>query len=239
MKMGYKLLLILLSAFSLSASLASSQISDCSQGEISSSCLCGGEEKNTGYCCHNVWFDPYYSEVSGGCPQGSYYYVDSGHAQASDSNLGTESLPWLTIQKAGAAMQAGDVTIVKSGDYGAGGTGSRYTPAIRPANSGTAGNPIVFKALEGVVVGVVPSEYGAVQAASPRTVTLGTNASSLDDYYDGWIIRIVSGTGAGQYRTILYDFSNLSAISYYGSTKLAYVQYDWDITPDSTSTYSL
>ncbi len=45
------------------------------------------------------------------------YYVDQDHPNASDSNPGTEDLPWLTIQKAADTVLAGDTVIVKSGMY--------------------------------------------------------------------------------------------------------------------------
>jgi len=45
------------------------------------------------------------------------YYVDQSHPQASDGNPGTESLPWLTIQKAADTVWAGDTVIIKSGTY--------------------------------------------------------------------------------------------------------------------------
>lgn len=67
------------------------------------------------------------------------YYVDQGHPLASDSNPGTESLPWLTIQKAADTVWAGDTVIVKTGVYN-----ERITFA-----NGTRGAPgqlITFKA---------------------------------------------------------------------------------------------
>ena len=45
------------------------------------------------------------------------YYVDQDHPNASDSNPGTEDLPWLTIQKAADTVWAGDTVIVKNGIY--------------------------------------------------------------------------------------------------------------------------
>ncbi len=45
------------------------------------------------------------------------YYVDKSHPQANDTNPGTESLPWKTIQKAANSVRAGDTVIVKAGTY--------------------------------------------------------------------------------------------------------------------------
>lgn len=65
---------------------------------------------------------------------GSVYYV--GGENASDSNPGTTSLPFASIQKAASLAVAGDVVNIRTGTY-------RET--IIPASSGTPGNPIVFQ----------------------------------------------------------------------------------------------
>lgn len=67
------------------------------------------------------------------------YYVDQNHPQASDSNPGTESLPWLTIQKAADTVWAGDTVIVKSGTYN-----ERIT--FESGTRGASGQIITFKA---------------------------------------------------------------------------------------------
>ncbi|MEJ1236940.1 Ig-like domain-containing protein [Chryseolinea sp. T2] len=69
------------------------------------------------------------------------YYV--GGAGASDSNPGTASQPFATIQKAASVAKAGDVVNVRSGTY-------RET--ITPANSGAAGSPITYQAESGATV---------------------------------------------------------------------------------------
>ncbi len=45
------------------------------------------------------------------------YYVDQNHASASDSNPGTDVLPWKTIQKAANTVKAGETVVVKAGNY--------------------------------------------------------------------------------------------------------------------------
>lgn len=65
---------------------------------------------------------------------GNNYYV--GGANASDGNPGTASAPFATIQKAAYVAVAGDTVNIRTGTY-------RET--ITPANSGTAGKPIVFQ----------------------------------------------------------------------------------------------
>jgi hypothetical protein len=71
--------------------------------------------------------------------QAATYYVDQNHPQASDSNPGTEDLPWKTIQKAANTVLAGDTVIVKTGNYD--------ERVILPSGkSGTESAKITFKA---------------------------------------------------------------------------------------------
>ena len=57
------------------------------------------------------------------------YYVDRGHPQANDLNSGTESSPWLTIQRAANIVVAGDTVFVKAGTY---------NERVTPSSSGSA-----------------------------------------------------------------------------------------------------
>jgi parallel beta-helix repeat protein len=68
------------------------------------------------------------------------YYVDKANSKASNINPGTESAPWLTIQKAADVAKAGDTVLVKSGIY---------NEWVEIKNSGSAGKPITFKAYPG------------------------------------------------------------------------------------------
>jgi hypothetical protein len=49
---------------------------------------------------------------------GASFYVNANHPQASDSNPGTQALPWLTIQHAADVAQPGDTILVEPGNYG-------------------------------------------------------------------------------------------------------------------------
>lgn len=57
-----------------------------------------------------------------------------------------------------------------------------------------------------------------------------TSVTQQDDAFNGWLITIVSGTGAGQQRVIS---------DYVGSTRTATVSSPWDVTPNSTSVFVL
>lgn len=91
----------------------------------------------------------------------------------------SESNPWRTIGRAAwgstnraarngnQAARAGDVVLVAAGTYSTAGTGSRNEIAYLSENSGTAGNPIVFRAV-GVVQLTLSSGDGPVIGAYSR-----------------------------------------------------------------------
>lgn len=75
------------------------------------------------------------------------YYVDQGSAQASDSNPGTEAMPWRTLYKAASApLKPGDTVYIKKGVYDVSTGGTWNSPAIN-LPSGAPGKPITFKSL--------------------------------------------------------------------------------------------
>lgn len=75
-----------------------------------------------------------------GTAQGATYFVA---LSGLDSNPGSEASPWQTIQKAASTLNAGDQVLIRSGTY---------RERVRPANSGTAGQEIVYAAYPGEVV---------------------------------------------------------------------------------------
>jgi len=72
---------------------------------------------------------------------------------------------------------------------------------------------------------LVPQESGTFQtgSATPGTLVLALHASSIDDFYNGWWVRITSGSGSGQVRRIK---------DYVGSTRTATLF----LTADNTTT---
>lgn len=93
---------------------------------------------------------------------GRVFYVDKSHTNCNDAGSGiSESLPWCTLHRAidgtpslerggiagtFASVQAGDTVWVKTGTYEDIGAITTGRVAYRPANSGTASQPIAFRA---------------------------------------------------------------------------------------------
>ncbi len=86
---------------------------------------------------------PFTPSLGEAAAEGAMYYVDQRHPRASDSNVGSEDAPWLTIQHAADVMRAGDTAYVAAGVY---------EERVQAKNSGELGKPITFKAEENVIV---------------------------------------------------------------------------------------
>lgn len=73
------------------------------------------------------------------------------------------------------------------------------------------------------------AEIGTAAAGSASTLTLAAAANATDNYYNGAVVQITAGTGAGQTNSV---------ISYVGATQVATVG-PWTVVPDATSQYML
>jgi hypothetical protein len=69
---------------------------------------------------------------------------------------------------------------------------------------------------------------GLAQAGGTATITLNALASSNDNVYRGQVVFIRSGTGEDQAKRVT---------AYNGTTKVATVESDWAVVPDTTSAY--
>ena len=91
--------------------------------------------------CHNGIDDDCDGEADEGCASTTAAYfvdTDSIGGTCSDSNPGTETEPWCTVDQANATLVAGDTVLIRAGTY----TGE----TIDPASSGTEGARITYMA---------------------------------------------------------------------------------------------
>jgi hypothetical protein len=101
---------------------------------------------------------------------------------------------------------------------------------FEPVTNGRDGGLWIGRTQDDIIMDV-PAETGTAQVGSTAsTIVLDLTSSASDDYYNGWIIELTGGTGAGQVRTIS---------DYVGGTLTATVTPDWSTTPDATTTYDL
>jgi hypothetical protein len=91
------------------------------------------------------------------------------------------------------------------------------------------------KTIQDQMFRIITLPQGAVrsrlaQAGASTTITLDTGATSTDNIFNGNIVAIIAGTGAGQNRVIT---------AYAGATRVAAVDSAWIINPDATSVFAL
>ena len=116
--------------------------------------------------------------------------------------------------KFGAALLPVNTTLIE---------GSDATDQLAAAASGSLVAADVAEALVAMNLG------GTAQGGAAGSITLAAGASGSNDTYNGRVLSIVAGTGAGQAPRIITD--------YVGSTKVASVSPNWVVQPDATSVY--
>ncbi len=131
-----------------------------------------------------------------------------------------------------------NIIVVNNGPYGTS-DGGIAIKRYQPANDTGVGDVVIDS----------PDHTGTVQNGGNTltSIHLSSTASSTDDYYNGWWVKILSGTGAGQVRRIK-DYDGLTKIATIYSTAeqtglLANPQpvegMDFITVPDITSTYGV
>ena len=110
-------------------------------------------------------------------------------------------------------------------------TGGSRTATVEPDWTTNPDNTSVY-VLYWILSGANDSlvHTGTAQDGGVNTITLATEASDDDDFYNAMTIEITGGTGNGQIRTIS---------DYTGGTRVATVDEDWDTEPDATSDYQV
>lgn len=126
-----------------------------------------------------------------------------------------DTLP--TVTPAGAGGRQVKISVSATENTGT------YGQVILRDIAGDQWNPVAFswKNDEKVL------DSGTSQTGTATTITLRSNASSIDDFYNGGVIEIIGSTGQGQSRQIA---------DYVGSTRAATVS-TWVTNPDNTSIY--
>lgn len=78
--------------------------------------------------------------------------------------------------------------------------------------------------------GLKPIRTGTAQTGAAGSITLDASASAVTDFYEGAVIYLTGGTGAGQINM---------CTAYNGTSKLATVAQAWETTPDATTTFAI
>ena len=158
---------------------------------------------------------------------GSYFYVNTVRG-ANGSFFDTTTyqpvdfhcVPGANIATANANVY--NATVVSSG---------YIRGLVFDHNSNTAdttANSYVYKSYVSDIQNAVQTANAV--AATSSTITFPSYYSSYSNAYYGVTISITNGTDAGDFKTI---------VSYNGATKVATVNQNWTVTPDTTSVFAL
>lgn len=164
------------------------------------------------------------------------YTVRSNRFILAQNNLGyktaTADSETVTIYNNGTASSLGTAVVVKSSNN------SVFIVNNNPSSSYVVASANLIGSVTGTSVRISGYEHysGFATAAASTTITLAVDATGANNAVlygntsNSNIISIVSGTGAGQQRTIS---------SYVAATRVATVSSAWTTTPDATSVYSI
>ena len=110
-------------------------------------------------------------------------------------------------------------------------TGSSKTAKIAPPWTTTPDATSAFEITPAIVhaeTGSRTIKVGIAAAVTNTTITLDSDASSTNDFYNEDLVHIDGGTGEGQTRVIT---------AYVGATKVATISRAWTTNPDTASEY--
>jgi hypothetical protein len=137
-------------------------------------------------------------------------YMPEGHQVIQSDGVGWRGIAVATPNNSG-------VPIVDTVYLG----GSSSNVATMPGTVSTTGSAVTLR---------LTSVNGTAQGGGASTITLAAGASAVDDWYNGFLICIMGGTGEGQSRPIE---------DYVGATKVATITGTWTTQPDNTSVYAI
>ncbi|MDF2925069.1 MAG: carbohydrate-binding cenc domain protein [Paenibacillaceae bacterium] len=147
---------------------------------------------------HSVKADPL-------VPGNTYYVAVDGE----DSNPGTLEQPWRTIQKAGAMLEPGDTAVIRGGTY---------RESVKPARSGTAGQPITFRAMDDeqvIISGAEPvsgwTQHSGFIYKAPAALKLGEEDQV---YVNGEAVHVARWPNLGGASLLEPPLAVMEAVSY-------------------------
>jgi len=156
---------------------------------------------------------------------GSYFYVNTVNG-ANNSFFDVTTTQQVDLH----SVVAANVFVANSNTYSTTVVGSGYIRGLvfDHAGSDTNANSYVYRAYVNDIQLNAPSSTAV--AATTNTITLPSWFSRDNTAYVGASVSINSGTDAGDFRTIT---------AYNGITKIATVNQNWTVTPDTTSVFSI
>jgi len=157
---------------------------------------------------------------------GSYFYVDTVRGGTSGTFFDVTTAQTIDLH----CVSVANVNTTNTSTYNATVVGSGYIRNfVYDYNTSDAdSNTYVYRAFVNDIQNATQSANAI--SATTNTITLPGTFSSATDAYTGVIISIKSGKDAGDFRTIA---------AYNGTTRVATVNQNWTVIPDTTSVFEL
>lgn len=157
---------------------------------------------------------------------GSYFYVDTVRGGASGTFFDVTTAQQIDLH----CVAVANVNTTNTATYNATVVGSGYIRnfVYDYSTSDADSNTYVYRAFVNGIQNATQSANAI--SATTNTITLPGTFSSANDAYTGVSISITNGRDAGDFRTIA---------AYNGTTRVATVNQNWTVTPDTTSVFQL
>jgi hypothetical protein len=160
------------------------------------------------------------------------------YAVVNDANFGNSKLVRSTTPANTLSVDANHkvAATVAAADFAQGAADLVWASASRTLTSATnitstGGTITVSSGNVSLTAALTPVLHGSIATGgTSNTITLVSGLSLADDWFRDLPIKIHTGTGAGQSRTIT---------GYNGSTRVVTVDRPWGVVPDATSQYSI